>query len=141
MAPNSNALLFPSLRAPGFVITVRGLRLVDVGRFNHTSESKQISLNRTAWYPASLPIDDAGALKPNSSRAGFVWYNIETEHGVHRRDLDPTLDEQSNTLVQSLDVDLDQAPSVGDITSYAGTLARFPAGGLEPHRISSSRSG
>ena len=42
----------------------------------------------------------------DTSRAPFYWYNIEPEFGLHRRDLNPTLDEQENTLLQSLDLEL-----------------------------------
>ena len=92
--------------------------------------TQAIALDRKAWYPASLPIDESGAVKAASDRAGFLWYNIEAERGVHRRDLDPTLSHKQNTLVQSMDIDLDDAPAADD-SVYAGIMRGFPGGGID----------
>ncbi len=80
-----------------------------------------VDLGRWVWHPASIPLDENNDSKPTDSRVAFYWYNIEAELGVHRRDLDPTLDEQENTLVESLDVELESAPA-SDPILYAGVM-------------------
>lgn len=106
--------------------------------FEGTEDTDRITLSRRAWYPASLPIDPAtGVVKPDtlpsgeSSQLDLIWYNIEAEHGVHRRDLNPELDQKENTLVQSLDIDLDATPDPAEPVPYAGLMLGFPQGGLD----------
>jgi hypothetical protein len=99
--------------------------------FEGVEDTDRIGLARRSWYPASLPIDDDNAVKSDTSRTDFMWYNIEPELGLHRKDLNPTLDEQENTLLQSLDIEIDQAPVPGDTTMYAGIMTGFQGGGLD----------
>jgi hypothetical protein len=100
--------------------------------FEGIEDTDRLTLSRRAWYPASLPIDPAtNQPKPSDSRFGFVWYNIEPERGVHRRDLNPELDQKENTLVQSLDIDLDATPTPADDARYAGIMLGFSSGGID----------
>ncbi len=99
--------------------------------FEGTEDADRLSLSRRAWYPASLPIDSLGNPKTAAEQLGFIWYNIEPEHGVHRRDLNPELDSKENTLVQSMDIDLDTTPTQPTDASYAGIMLGFPNGGLD----------
>lgn len=99
--------------------------------FEGTEDADRITLSRRSWYPASLPFDDSDNLKKPNQRRGFIWYNIEPEKGVHRRDLNPELDVKENTLVQSLDIDLNDTPTAANDSSYAGIMLGFPSGGLD----------
>ncbi len=100
--------------------------------FEGVEDTDRIGFARRQWYAASLPLEDDGLqVKPVDSRASFYWYNIEPEFGLHRRDLNPTLDEQENTLLQSLDLELEVAPTPGDTTIYAGVMLGFQGGGLD----------
>ncbi len=99
--------------------------------FEGVEDTDRIGLARRSWYPASLPLDTTNLVKPDTSRVGFYWYNIEPEFGLHRRDLNPTLDEQENTLLQSLDIELTAAPAAADPISYAGVMLGFSGGGLD----------
>ncbi|HET6349301.1 MAG TPA: cell surface protein SprA [Candidatus Krumholzibacteria bacterium] len=99
--------------------------------FEGTEDANRISLSRRSWYPASLPIDAFGFTKPATSRLGFVWYNIEAESAAHRKDFNPNLDKKENTLVQTLDIDLDNTPTEADSAKYAGVMLGFPAGGID----------
>jgi hypothetical protein len=98
--------------------------------FEGIEDTDRITLARRAWYPASLPFDQS-AYKAASDRLDFIWYNIEPNLGVHRRDLNPELDEQENTLVQSLDLDMSEMPAVSDTASFAGIILGVPGGGLD----------
>lgn len=96
---------------------------------NQTPQDTIISLAQAAWHPASVPLDETnnprlGDTAPNS------WYNIAAEFGVHRRDLNPTLNEQDNTLVPSLDLELDSEPNPDD-TRFAGVMSSPRRGGLD----------
>lgn len=99
--------------------------------FEGTEDATNLTLSRRSWYPASLPLDGGGHLKTGKDQLHFIWYNIEPEHAVHRRDLNPELDTKENTLVQSLDIDLNNTPVAGDTASYAGVMLGFPNGGLD----------
>lgn len=99
--------------------------------FEGVEDTDRIGLARRSWYPASLPIDTNSVAKPDTSRVNFYWYNIEPEYGLHRRDLNPTLDDQENTLLQSLDLELESTPQTGDTESYAGVMLGFQGGGLD----------
>jgi Motility related/secretion protein len=99
--------------------------------FEGVEDTDRVGLSRRSWYEASLPIDDDNIVKSDTTRTDFMWYNIEPELGLHRRDLNPTLDEQENTLLQSLDIEVDQAPTPGDTTTFAGIMTGFPGGGLD----------
>ncbi|HXV13022.1 MAG TPA: cell surface protein SprA, partial [Candidatus Krumholzibacteria bacterium] len=99
--------------------------------FEGVEDTDRIGLARRSWYPASLPLEETNLAKSDTSRAGFYWYNIEPEFGLHRRDLNPTLDDQENTLLQSLDLELAAAPAVDDTASYAGVMLGFSGGGLD----------
>ncbi len=81
-----------------------------------------IALERQWWSPASLPLDALNVAKPADSRAEGYWYNIEPEFGLHRRDLDPTLPEQQNTLLPSLDMELANDPTPGVDVAFAGVM-------------------
>jgi hypothetical protein len=94
-------------------------------------DTDRIGLARRSWYEASLPIDDDNIVKSDTTRADFMWYNIEPELGLHRRDLNPELDEQENTLLQALDIEVEQAPVPGDTTKFAGIMTGFQGGGLD----------
>ncbi len=96
--------------------------------FEGVEDSDRIPTSRRSWYPASLP---AGMVWEDSLRLDQFWYNIEPERGVHRRDLNPELDEQENTLVQSLDLELMNTPTLTDSTRYAGVMLGFSGGGLD----------
>ena len=99
--------------------------------FEGVEDTDRIGLARRSWYPASIPLDTLNAEKPVTSRVNFYWYNIEPEFGLHRRDLNPTLDEQENTLLQSLDMELEAPAPVGDDVPYAGLMLGFQGGGLD----------
>lgn len=99
--------------------------------FEGVEDTDRIGLARRSWYPASLPLDTNNVAKPDTSRARFYWYNIEPEFGLHRRDLNPTLDDQENTLLQSLDFELESTPQAGDTEEYAGVMLGFQGGGLD----------
>ncbi|MCI0452898.1 MAG: cell surface protein SprA [Candidatus Latescibacteria bacterium] len=99
--------------------------------FEGVEDTDRIGLARRSWYPASLPLEEDNTVKSDASRVGFYWYNIEPDLGLHRRDLNPTLDDQENTLLQSLDLELASAPAVDDTASYAGVMLGFSGGGLD----------
>lgn len=100
--------------------------------FEGTEDSDRLSLSRRTWYPASLPVDDNNQVKLPADQLGFIWYNIEPKYGIHRRDLNPELDTKENTLVQTLDLDLDTTPSDSLATAgYAGIMLGFPNGGID----------
>jgi hypothetical protein len=99
--------------------------------FEGVEDTDRIGFARRSWYPASLPVQDNGFPKPDTSRVDFLWYNIEPELGLHRRDLNPDLNERENTLLQSLDLELMDDPVPGDSTSYAGIMLGFQGGGLD----------
>lgn len=99
--------------------------------FEGVEDTDRIGLARRAWYPASPPLDSTDVAKPPTSRVDFMWYNAEPEFGVHRRDLNPELNEQENTLLQALDIEVDQAPPPTDTESYAGVMIGFQGGGLD----------
>ena len=99
--------------------------------FEGTEDSDRLTFSRRSWYPASLPVADSGNLKTAAEQLGLVWYNIEPERGVHRRDLNPELDKKENTLVQTMDIDLDATPTAATDSSYAGIMLGFPNGGLD----------
>ncbi|HEX5133096.1 MAG TPA: cell surface protein SprA [Candidatus Krumholzibacteria bacterium] len=96
--------------------------------FEGVEDSDRIPLARRSWYPASVPF---GKAVEDSTRLRFFWYNIEPERGVHRRDLNPELDEQENTLVQSMDLEMYETPAAEDSAKYAGVMLGFPGGGLD----------
>ena len=102
--------------------------------FEGVEDTDRIGFARRSWYPASLPMEEDGSVKSDTSRADFYWYNIEPEFGLHRRDLNPTLDQQENTLLQSLDIELAQAPAVDDTVKYEGIMLGFQGGGLDMSR-------
>ncbi len=95
-------------------------------------DSDILSLSRRSWSWASPPVDpeDPTFTQTLSSEknAGLFWYNIEPDRGVHRRDLNPELDERESTLVPSLEVEFFE-PST-DSTEWAGVMAGF-RGGLD----------
>ncbi len=99
--------------------------------FEGVEDTDRIGLARRSWYPASLPLEENNVEKPDTARVNFYWYNIEPELGLHRRDLNPTLDEQENTLLQSLDMELAKAPAPTDTIPYEGIMLGFQGGGLD----------
>ena len=96
--------------------------------FEGVEDTDRFPMSRRSWYPASVP---AGEVWEDSLRLDFFWYNIEPERGVHRRDLNPELDEQENTLVQSLDIELNATPDPNKADRYAGVMLGFPGGGID----------
>gem|GEM_PF-1022864 len=103
--------------------------------FEGVEDSDNISLSRRTWHRASPPLlptpDELGAALPDTARLGFVFYNIEPEFAVTKRDLNPELDQRENSTVPSIDIDLDHAPSASDTTSWAGIMTGFAGGGLD----------
>jgi hypothetical protein len=98
-------------------------------------DSDVLSLTRRTWYPASPPIDpdsppELPAALPGDESAKIYWYNIEPDRGVHRRDLNPDLDERESTLVPSLDIEFDAIPAADDTMAWAGIMTGF-RGGLD----------
>jgi hypothetical protein len=96
-------------------------------------DSDVLSVTRRTWYPASPPIDPGSppelpATLPADKRAKIYWYNIEPDKGLHRRDLNPDLDERESTLVPSLDIEFDAIPE--DPTEWSGVMTGF-RGGLD----------
>jgi hypothetical protein len=96
---------------------------------NQTPQNTIINLAQAAWHPASVPLDEDNSPRPGDT-APNSWYNIAPEFGIHRRDLDPALDEQENTLVPSLDLELDSEPNADD-TRFAGVMSSPRRGGLD----------
>jgi hypothetical protein len=97
-------------------------------------DSDVISLTRRGWYDASPPIDpqDGSTVLDADKRMRVFWYNIEPDLGVHRRDLNPDLDERESTLVPSLDIEFDTLTV--DSSSWAGVMTGFRGGGLDLSR-------
>ena len=84
-------------------------------------------LARANWYPASPPIAPDADYPPGAiavDRESVRWYNIEPELGAHRRDFDPTLSEQENTLVETIDIEFDAVP--GGAQPWSGIMRGFP---------------
>ena len=107
--------------------------------FEGIEDSDAISMSRRNWNPASPPANPQDTLSfaalPSADKEKVFWYNIEPELGVHRRDLNPALDERESTLVPSLDIEIDAFTS-GDSTSidsthWVGVMTGFRAGGLD----------
>lgn len=103
-------------------------------------DSDLITLSRRAWNPASPPVVETGAgvfdVLPSINTARAFWYNIEPDRGVHRRDLNPDLDERESSLVQSLDIEIDALTDADTSTTvadddWAGVMTGFRAGGLD----------
>lgn len=101
--------------------------------FEGVEDSDRITSARRGWRQASppyyIPPDsvDVEAL-PGSGRWGFIWYNIEPDKGLHRRDLNPTLNDRENTLITALDVEIDPNPPD---TAWVGVMTGFGGGGLD----------
>ncbi len=91
-------------------------------------DSDVLSLVRRSWYAASPPVDlsNHSLTLPADKRAKIYWYNIEPDRGVHRRDLNPELDERESSLVPSLDIEFDAIPA--DSTEWAGVMTGFRGG-------------
>lgn len=96
-------------------------------------DSDVFPVGRRSWVWASPPVDPTAPadnfVLDHTKRDNFFWYNIEPELGVHRRDLNPLLDEQENSLVQSIDIEVDTVAV--DSTYWAGIMTGFPGGGLD----------
>lgn len=99
-------------------------------------DSDIFPVGRRSWVWASPPVDPTALadnfLLDHVLRTNFFWYNIEPELGVHRRDLNPLLDEQENSLVQSIDIEVDTVAV--DSTRWAGIMTGFSGGGLDLSR-------
>ncbi len=95
-------------------------------------DSDVIPLSRRSWRIASPPVypDSITATLPADKRENIFWYNIEPDRGVHRRDLNPDLDERESTLVPSIDIELD-ASLPSDSTRWTGIITGFRGGGLD----------
>ncbi len=91
-------------------------------------DSDVFSLIRRSWYPASPPVDPdvPTTTLAADTRANVFWYNIEPDRGVHRRDLNPDLDERESTLVPSLDIEFDTIPE--DSSMWGGVMTGFRGG-------------
>jgi len=110
----------PNTRGEAYIDDMEGVEDSDV-----------FSMTRRSWYPASPPLDPSDPKLPALSadkRAKIYWYNVEPDRGVHRRDLNPDLDERESTLVPSLDIEFDAIPE--DSTEWAGVMTGF-RGGLD----------
>lgn len=112
---------------------------VYIDDFEGIEDSDIISMTRRNWFPASPPVDLADTnytdALPAAAKEKIFWYNIEPDLGVHRRDLNPSLDERESTLVPSLDIEVDAFTS-GDSTSidsthWVGVMTGFRGGGLD----------
>jgi hypothetical protein len=104
--------------------------------FEGIEDSDRISTSRRGWYPASPPVDPANtndALLPDN-RAEIFWYNIEPSYGLHRRDLNPNLNERENNLVSTLDFEVDTKPGAPTEPVWAGVMTGFGGGGLDLSR-------
>lgn len=103
--------------------------------FEGVEDSDEFSLSRRSWNPASPPVrvdttSGTGftALDPDSNES-VLWYNIEPDFGVTRRDLNPDLDERESTLIPSLDIEFDSVTV--DPARWAGIMSGFRGGGLD----------
>lgn len=96
--------------------------------FEGVEDSDRIPMTRRSWYPATPPV---GKTWVDGLRVDQFWYNIEPERGLHRRDLNPNLDRQENTLVPTLDLELVSTPTPADSNRYAGIMLGFAGGGLD----------
>ena len=101
--------------------------------FEGVEDSDRITSARRGWRQASppyyIPPDSSDAeVLPASGRWGFIWYNIEPDKGLHRRDLNPTLNDRENTLISSLDIEIDPNPPD---TAWVGVMTGFGGGGLD----------
>ncbi|UCG53134.1 MAG: cell surface protein SprA [Candidatus Latescibacterota bacterium] len=95
-------------------------------------DSDVIPLSRRSWRIASPPVnpDTVTTTLPSSTRERIFWYNIEPDRGVHRRDLNPDLDERESTLVPSIDIEIDGSLPT-DTTRWTGIMTGFRGGGLD----------
>jgi hypothetical protein len=103
--------------------------------FEGIEDSDRISSSRRAWYPASLPVDpnDESSVLPDSTRMPIFWYNIEPSFGLHRRDLNPNLNDRENNLVATLDFEVNGANRPTG-PSWTGVMTGFGAGGIDLSR-------
>lgn len=105
--------------------------------FEGIEDSERITTSRSRWHPASEPMDPDSPQqqdeKDPADRWGFIWYNIEPNLGVHRKDLNPDLDERENTLVPTVDIELDANPPQNEEV-WVGLMCGFGAGGLDLSR-------
>jgi hypothetical protein len=96
-------------------------------------DSDLISLSRRNWWWASPPIEPTDSLGLTAleadQREKFYWYNIEPNFGVHRRDLNPELNERESNLVTTLDLEFDTT-SV-DPDRWGGLMTGFAGSGLD----------
>ena len=104
---------------------------VYIDDFEGVEDSDVFSLSRRSWRPASPPVDlnDPVFTLPSDKTERVIWYNIEPESGVNRRDLNPTLDEREATLVPTLDLEFDSVTT--DSTRWGGVMQGFRGGGLD----------
>jgi hypothetical protein len=103
---------------------------VYIDDFEGVEDSDVFGLTRRSWYPASPPISDDGVSpRPSANNTKVFWYNIEPDLGVHRRDLNPNLDERESTLVPSLDMEFESI--VSDPADWAGVMTGFRGAGLD----------
>ncbi len=86
-----------------------------------------ISLSRRLWYPASLPVDpqDEFSVLLDDQRMPIIWYNIEPSYGLHRRDLNPNLNDRENNLVATLDMEVNPGPNQPTGPNWTGILTGF----------------
>ena len=101
--------------------------------FEGIEDSDRISSSRRSWHPASLPVSpsNSDSTLTTAENWDFNWYNIEPNAGgVHRRDLNPDLNERENTLVPTLDFEIDPNPPALE-KRWIGVMTGFGAGGLD----------
>jgi hypothetical protein len=104
--------------------------------FEGIEDSDRFTTSRRSWHPSSPPVDpldESRTLEPDSMQS-FIWYNIEPDKGgAHRRDFNPDLNDRENTLVPTLDVEVDGIPR-GPDRNWVGVMTGFGAGGLDLSR-------
>jgi hypothetical protein len=84
---------------------------------DHPLDAVFVDLSRRAWYPSTDPTPATTSIWWDT-----YWYNIEPDYGVLRRDLNPTLSDDKNTLVASLTVELAGAPPGAGEDAWVGLV-------------------
>ncbi|MGD8413977.1 MAG: cell surface protein SprA, partial [Candidatus Latescibacterota bacterium] len=104
--------------------------------FEGIEDSDRFTTSRRTWKPASPPVDptDFGLELSPDSMQSFIWYNIEPDQGgAHKRDFNPDLNERENTLVSTLDLEVDDIPRAPE-RNWVGVMTGFGSGGLDLSR-------
>ncbi len=104
--------------------------------FEGIEDSDRFTTSRRSWRPASPPVDpsDENQVMDPDSAQSFNWYNIEPNSGGnHRRDFNPELNERENTLVPTLDLEVDGILQ-GPARNWVGLITGYGSGGLDLSR-------